>query len=78
MECKGEKGITYSKALNYTRLQCGVQGIDAALKFDGQNGDTVEFDALLLCDRKGAGQQLAAQAGMPISELVTCFPGKGV
>lgn len=28
-----------------------------------EDGQVVELDALLLCDRKGVGQQMAAQAG---------------
>ena len=33
------------------------------MKYVDDEGQTREFDALLLCDRLGAGQQLAAQAG---------------
>lgn len=58
---------TYSKALQYTRHKCRVEGIDAALKFGDDGVGTTEFDALLLCDHKGAGQQLAAQAGTQTS-----------
>ena len=61
------KDETYSRALEYIQYQCRTQGIDAALKSDIEGHSTAEFDALLLCDRKGAGQQLAAQAGTPIS-----------
>lgn len=60
---KGEKTETYHKALKYVRDTCREQGIDAALKQTLTNGDTIELDALLLCDRLGAGQELAAEAG---------------
>lgn len=54
---------TYAKALEYVQHQCRTQGIDAALKSGAEDDGGAEFDALLLCDRKGAGQQIAAQAG---------------
>ncbi|KAI4253847.1 MAG: hypothetical protein L6R42_007428 [Xanthoria sp. 1 TBL-2021] len=63
---RGMKDETYSKALQYTRYQSRNQGIDAALHFNKDASGTAKFDALLLCDHKGAGQQLAAQAGYPI------------
>lgn len=78
IESRGAEDETYAKALQYTRHKCRVQGIDAALKFDGDGIGTVEFDSLLLCDRKGAGQQLAAQAGMATSEPFTCCPWEGI
>lgn len=45
--------------------QSRSEGIDAALKHVTKDGKRIVLDALLLCDRKGAGQQLAAQAGKP-------------
>ena len=57
------KDDIYWSALRHIQHQCRSQGIDAALKFDNGGDNTAEFNALLLCDRKGAGQQLAAQAG---------------
>ncbi|KAL8902139.1 MAG: hypothetical protein Q9207_004858 [Kuettlingeria erythrocarpa] len=66
VKSRGAEDQTYLKALHYTRHKCRVEGIDAALKFNDSSAGTVEVDALLLCDRKGAGQQLAAQAGYPI------------
>lgn len=60
---KGQRDATYLQALEYTRRKSRAEGIDGALKHVTVDGRTVEFDALLLCDRKGAGQQLAAQAG---------------
>lgn len=53
----------YLRALEYIQHQCRTQGIDAALRSGIEDDGRAEFDALLLCDRKGAGQQLAAQAG---------------
>ncbi|KAL8993802.1 MAG: hypothetical protein Q9169_006073 [Polycauliona sp. 2 TL-2023] len=68
-EVVGSQGLedeTYSKALQYTQYQCRTQGIDAALHSSEDKTCPIEYDALLLCDHKGAGQQLAAQAGYPI------------
>ncbi|KAL8917055.1 MAG: hypothetical protein Q9208_008171 [Pyrenodesmia sp. 3 TL-2023] len=66
VKSKGVEDETYFHALQYTRYQCRDRGIDAALKCDNDESvSTVELDALILCDRKGAGQQLAAQAGLP-------------
>ena len=56
----GWEDETYCKALDYMQHQCRTEGIDAALK---ETGTDEGFDALLLFDRKGAGQQIAAQAG---------------
>ncbi|KAF6220520.1 hypothetical protein HO133_002953 [Letharia lupina] len=63
----GEATETYYQALHYTQQKCRTEGIDAALK---DNKTNTVFDALILFDRKGAGQQLAAQAGYPI----ICIP----
>lgn len=59
----GRKDATYLGALDHTRTKCRTEGIDAALKHVTAEGQSIEFDALLLCDRKGPRQQLAAQAG---------------
>lgn len=64
LDTAGAENETYSRALEYIRHKTRVEGIDAALRYDDAAGNvTAEYDALLLCDRKGAGQQLAAQAG---------------
>ncbi|KAL8878077.1 MAG: hypothetical protein Q9198_004040 [Flavoplaca austrocitrina] len=63
---RGIEDETYNRALRYTRDECRRRGIDAALQFEGNDPGANEFDALILCDRNGAGQQLAAQAGYPI------------
>ena len=57
------ENATYHKALQHTQYQCRDRGIDVALQYNRTGSDGSEFDALLLCDHKGAGQQLAAQAG---------------
>lgn len=49
-----------SEALAYTRKECREEGIDAALQRSGELPG--EFSALLLCDSKSVGQQIAAQA----------------
>lgn len=43
------------------RKQCRENGIDAALN-PTVNGEQTPLDALLFCDVRGAGQQIAAQA----------------
>ena len=43
-------------------MKSRTEGIDAALKVSVDDG-VAELDALLIFDRKGAGQQMAAQAG---------------
>lgn len=64
LETKGIKTPTYYAALNHIRTQCRNNGIDAALKhLDPCTGKEVELDALLFCDVRGAGQNIAAQAG---------------
>lgn len=60
---KGKKDETYHNALEYTQRKSRAEGIDAALRYVTAEGEEAEFDALLLCDRKGPGQQMAAQAG---------------
>ena len=60
-ESCGKETETYHQALIFIRQKCRTEGIDAALK--DENNETL--DALLLFDRKGVGQQLAAQAGKP-------------
>lgn len=45
--------------------QCRENGIDAALH-PTVNGKRQSLDALLFCDVRGAGQQIAAQACMPL------------
>ncbi|KAI9814317.1 MAG: hypothetical protein M1826_002283 [Phylliscum demangeonii] len=66
----GAKDETYHHALRYMQTTCRDGGIDAALRHVRDDGQCIELDALLLCDRKGAGQQIAAQAGYPI----ICIP----
>jgi len=51
---------------SYTRRKCRVAGIDGASQQEGLR----PFDALLLCDGKAVGQQVAAEAGYPI----ICIP----
>ncbi|TKA71189.1 hypothetical protein B0A49_08239 [Cryomyces minteri] len=63
---RGVKDGSYRKALSYTRRKSRDEGIDAALHVT-KDGRSIELDALLLCDGRGAGQQIAAQAGMESS-----------
>ncbi|KAI4199561.1 MAG: hypothetical protein LQ350_004514 [Teloschistes chrysophthalmus] len=69
LSTRGKKDQTYHDALKNMQNMTRTQGIDAALRPLGTDGQTIELDALLLCDRKGAGQMLAAQAGYPIISI---------
>jgi amidase len=51
------------------RKQCRENGIDAALH-PTINGKRISLDALLFCDVRGAGQQIAAQA----CEIPSTYP----
>ncbi|KAG8528424.1 uncharacterized protein KY384_007342 [Bacidia gigantensis] len=68
-QTKGSEDDTYHAALKHVQSQTRENGIDAALRHKNDDGTVLELDALLLCDRKGAGQQLAAQAGGSSSNL---------
>ena len=72
VKSRGMEDETYFKALQYIRCQCRDRGIDAALHLIDHSSGMAEFYALLLCDHKKAGQQLAAQAGMPILVCYNC------
>ncbi|KEF61394.1 uncharacterized protein A1O9_02960 [Exophiala aquamarina CBS 119918] len=61
IQSHGLKDETYHSALAHIHKQTRENGLDAALS---------GYDALMFCDRKGVGQQYAAQAGYP----VICIP----
>lgn len=61
----GKKDEVYYEALRYVRQKTRQEGIDAALRFTPEGGEEIELDALILCDRRGVGQQMSAQAGYP-------------
>jgi amidase len=69
VESQGCKDETYYAALEHIRSQTRENGIDAALSYVTGSGETVKLDALLFCDRRGIGQQYAAQAGYPIISI---------
>jgi len=67
----GKRDATYQSALNHIQKQTRANGIDAALRcHDIESKAEKQLDALLFCDRRGVGQQYAAQAGYPI----ICIP----
>ncbi|KAH0848924.1 hypothetical protein AYO21_08744 [Fonsecaea monophora] len=80
VETQGIKDKTYYAALKHIQSQCRENGIDAALKCppssqrrpstcdDGEEEEEV-LDALLFCDVKAGGIQIAAQAGYPIMTI---------
>lgn len=71
IECHGQQNNIYAAALNHIHKQTRDNGIDAALKHhDSESTIGSQLDALLFCDRRGIGQQYAAQAGYPI----ICIP----
>lgn len=67
---KGAKDHTYYSALKFIREQSQFNGIDGALRYQPDpSKPPIQLDALLIADRKGPGQQLAAQAGYPIISI---------
>ncbi|KAF2436222.1 amidase [Tothia fuscella] len=77
VKTQGLKDDTYFAALEYVQRKSRAEGIDAALQ-ESVDGKTEEFSALLLFDRKGAGQQMAAQAGYPIVTIPIGLDNKGL
>lgn len=59
----GKKDQDYYDSLDYIRTKTRKEGIDAALKHITESGEEIQLDALILCDRRLVGQQIAAQAG---------------
>lgn len=82
IEAKGQEDRMYHAALAHIQRQTRENGIDAALVYrkdskvqgeedeDPTGQEEEELDALLFFDRRGIGQQYAAQAGYPI----ICIP----
>lgn len=78
VETKGLKDRTYYAALHHIQRQCRENGIDAALQDRSAETSAMErqwdheeplFDALLFCDVKAGGIQIAAQAGYPVMTI---------
>ncbi|KIX05563.1 uncharacterized protein Z518_06435 [Rhinocladiella mackenziei CBS 650.93] len=75
IETKGIKDKTYYAALKHIQSQCRENGIDAALRCPPEHrrsgsADAEELlDALLFCDVKAGGIQIAAQAGYPVMTI---------
>lgn len=78
VETKGIKDETYYAALKHIQSQCRENGIDAALRcpldrrrLDAHGEESSEelLDALLFCDVKAGGIQIAAQAGYPVMTI---------
>jgi amidase len=77
VETKGVKDATYHAALQHIQTQCRENGIDAALKVpsSSSSNSSIEsqapttLDALLFCDVKASGIQIAAQAGYPVMTI---------
>lgn len=67
VKTNGIKTPAYHAALKHITYQCRDNGIDAALRYrDPVDGKDIELDALLFCDVKRGGIQIAAQAGYPV------------
>jgi amidase len=60
VKTKGVRDETYYNALKFIREQTRDRGFDAIFK------EHPELDCLIVPDRRGSAQQLAAQAGYPI------------
>ncbi|KAK5062778.1 hypothetical protein LTR84_004853 [Exophiala bonariae] len=78
VETKGIKDQTYYAALHHIQRQCRENGIDAALRDRSTEKSSAKrqwdreerlFDALLFCDVKAGGIQIAAQAGYPVLSI---------
>ncbi|KAJ9663699.1 hypothetical protein H2198_000711 [Neophaeococcomyces mojaviensis] len=79
IKTKGVKDVTYHSALEHIQKQTRENGIDAALSYtDPDTGARSELDALIFCDRRGIGQQYAAQAGYPIICVPIGLDAKGM
>lgn len=93
-ECVRTKGIKteeYHAALKHITSQCRENGIDAALKYrvhsdapaslfanHNERGEIRELDALLFCDVKRGGIQIAAQAGYPVVTIPVSLDPDGM
>ena len=76
VETQGIKDETYDAALKHIQSQCRECGIDAALRHPSMLDPTRVYsvgketlDALLFCDVKAGGIQIAAQAGYPVMTI---------
>ncbi|KAK5070587.1 hypothetical protein LTR64_000260 [Lithohypha guttulata] len=70
VETKGIKTSVYHAALRHITKQCRENGIDAALNYRSPaTSAEVQLDALLFCDVKRGGIQIAAQAGYPVMTI---------
>lgn len=79
VETKGIKDRIYYAALHHIQRQCRENGIDAALRDRSADKSSSKerkwdreerlFDALLFCDVKAGGIQIAAQAGYPVLSI---------
>ncbi|KAK5951944.1 hypothetical protein OHC33_006830 [Knufia fluminis] len=79
INCHGQKDAVYESALKHIQKQTRDNGIDAALKYhDPESEFEAQLDALLFCDRRGIGQQYAAQAGYPIVCIPIGLDAKGL
>lgn len=74
----GRTDDTYYKALEHIHKQSRENGIDAALQYHDDDGHVKQLDAILVSDDKGAGQQLAAQAGYPIITIPVGLDSRGM
>lgn len=79
VETKGIRNDTYYAALRHIQSQCREYGIDAALKHkDSATGKETQLDALLFCDVKRGGIQIAAQAGYPVLTIPAGLDSDGM
>lgn len=82
VKTKGIKTPEYHAALKHITSQCRENGIDAALRlnrhrdFSASRDETL--DALLFCDVKRSGIQIAAQAGYPVITIPVSLDPDGM
>ena len=58
---------TYQQALHQRHESCRAQSINKILKYRTEEDPTIQWDGLLICDWKGARQQIPAQTGYPMT-----------
>ena len=75
---KGIQDETYFHALEHIHKQTRENGIDAALQYTDSDGHSSQLDAFLMCDRRGVGQQYAAQAAYPIIIIPIGLDSNGI
>lgn len=79
VKTKGIKTAEYHAALKHIQFQCRENGIDSALRHRNKSdSEDIKLDALLFCDVKRGGIQIAAQAGYPVLTIPVGLDPDGI